>query len=80
MQNDVTPHSPIRQYRADNGNLSLQAFGELFSPPVHASTVLQWERGRLTAKRAIEIEGVTGISRVSLLPEIFALPVREPAE
>lgn len=52
--------------------MSLEAFGALFSPAVHASTVLQWQRGRVTAERAVEIERITGIPRASLRPDIFA--------
>lgn len=51
--------------------MSLEAFGRLFTPNVDKSTVLRWERGQVTARRAIEIEGVTGISRAEILPDVF---------
>ncbi|WP_246723482.1 hypothetical protein [Rhizobium sp. ARZ01] len=54
--------------------MSLEAFGQLFTPAVDKSTVLRWERGNVTPKRAIEIERVTGISRHVLLPEFFGVP------
>lgn len=62
--------SHITLYRRERG-MSLEAFGALFDPPVYKSTVLRWERGFLTASRAVEIEKVTGIKREKLLPEIF---------
>lgn len=63
--------SQITKYREENKGMSLEAFGKLFTPPVDKSTVLRWELGRITPRRAIEIEGVTGISRSALLPEFF---------
>jgi hypothetical protein len=66
--------SKITKYREDNGGMSLEAFGKLFTPPVDKSTVLRWERGQITPRRAIEVEGVTGISRKALLPEFFGSP------
>ena len=70
--------SPITRYREDNDRMTLEQFGKLFTPPVDKSTVLRWERGQITPGRAIEIEGVVGISRHVLLPEIFGpSPERE---
>ncbi len=63
--------SPISDYRESHDRMSLEAFGKLFDPPVDKSTVLRWEKGQITPARAIEIEGVTGIGRAQLLPEIF---------
>jgi len=63
--------SHITAYRQQNGGMSLEEFGRLFSPPVNKSTVLRWERGFLTAQRAVEIERVVGIPRQKLMPEIF---------
>lgn len=51
--------------------MSLEQFGKLFEPPVDKSTVLRWERGQITPKRAVEIERITGIQRSDLLPEFF---------
>ncbi|NVM41911.1 hypothetical protein HWX16_16405 [Ochrobactrum intermedium] len=63
--------SEITKYREENDRMSLEQFGKLFDPPVDKSTVLRWERGQITPRRAIEIEAVTGISRGALLPELF---------
>lgn len=63
--------SEITKYREAHDGMSLEAFGRLFTPPVDKSTVLRWERGQITPRRAIEIEGVTGIPRNVLLPEFF---------
>lgn len=63
--------SPLTKYREENDGMSLEAFGRLFTPNVDKSTVLRWERGQVTARRAIEIEGVTGISRAEILPDVF---------
>lgn len=63
--------SLLTSYRADNGKMSLEQFGSLFTPAVDKSTVLRWERGQVTPKRAIEIERITGISRHELRPDIF---------
>ncbi|NOV15895.1 XRE family transcriptional regulator [Ensifer adhaerens] len=68
----------IALYR-ETHKLTLEAFGLLFDPPVDKSTVSRWERGRLDARRAINIEAVTGIPRQHLLPELFGAPV-EAAE
>lgn len=59
--------------------MSLEQFGKLFTPAVDKSTVLRWERGRLSPERAVEIETVTGISRCLLRPDIFLSSV-EAAE
>lgn len=63
--------SKITKYREDHDGMSLEAFGKLFTPPVDKSTVLRWERGHITPRRAIEIESVTKIPRSELLPEFF---------
>lgn len=63
--------SEITKYREENDRMSLEQFGKLFDPPVDKSTVLRWERGQITPRRAIEIEAATGISRCALLPEFF---------
>ncbi|ASY68869.1 helix-turn-helix domain-containing protein [Sinorhizobium fredii] len=64
--------SAIARYR-EKHELTLKQFGALFG--VDQSTALRWERGlHLNAKKAIEIEAVTGISRHELLPEIFGPP------
>lgn len=63
--------SEITKYREDNDRMSLEQFGKLFTPAVDKSTVLRWERGQITPRRAIEIEAVTGIARNVLLPEFF---------
>lgn len=68
----MTYVSEIAMYRERNGRMSLEAFGQLFSPPVDKSTVLRWERGSITPRRAIEVERVTGIGRHLLLPEFFS--------
>lgn len=71
----MTNHrSAISAYRQAHENMSLEEFGTLFSPPVDKSTVLRWERGRITPERAIEIEAVTGISRAILRPDLFGSP------
>lgn len=49
----------------------MEAFGKLFTPAVDKSTVLRWERGNITPRRAIEIEAVSGIPRHELRPDIF---------
>lgn len=54
--------------------MSLEEFGKLFVPAVDKSTVLRWERGAITPRRAIEIEAVTGIKRHVLVPEFFEVP------
>jgi len=64
--------SKITEYRKSNGQMSLEQFGKLFIPAVDKSTVLRWERGSITPRRAIEIESVTNIPRNLLLPEFFA--------
>lgn len=74
----MTKVSEIAMYRERNGRMSLEAFGQLFSPPVDKSTVLRWQRGNITPRRAIEVARVTGIARHLLLPEFFA--VSEAAE
>lgn len=51
--------------------MSMEAFGKLFTPAVDKSTVLRWERGNITPRRAIEIEAVSGIPRHELRPDIF---------
>jgi hypothetical protein len=71
--------SPISEYREARDRMSLEQFGKLFTPSVDKSTVLRWERGQITPRRAIEIEAVTGISRNNLLPEFFAAPTSEQA-
>jgi hypothetical protein len=63
--------SPIANYRECHEFMTLEEFGRLFSPPVDKSTVLRWERGKITAERAVQIETVTGIPRSSLRPDIF---------
>ncbi|MBZ7921635.1 helix-turn-helix domain-containing protein [Ensifer adhaerens] len=64
--------SPIARYREEH-ELTLKEFGALFD--VDQSTALRWERGlHLSAKKAIEIEAKTGISRHALLPDIFGPP------
>lgn len=63
--------SKITEYRADKGGMSLEKFGLLFTPPVDKSTVMRWELGKITPRRAVEIEAVTGIRRHELLPEFF---------
>jgi hypothetical protein len=63
--------SEIARYREDHNRMSLEEFGKLFTPAVDKSTVLRWERGNITPRRAIEIEAVTGIKRHVLLPEFF---------
>lgn len=76
----VRQKSEITKYREENDRMSLEQFGKLFTPAVDKSTVLRWERGQITPRRAIEIEGVTGISRNRLLPDFFGEPVTEAAE
>lgn len=66
--------SAITEFREARDGMTLEAFGKLFDPPVNKSTVMRWELGQLTPKRAIEIERVTGIRRADLMPEIFAVP------
>lgn len=66
--------SEIAKFRARNDQMSLEAFGQLFTPPVDKSTVLRWERGQITPRRAIEVERITGIARNLLLPELFTTP------
>jgi hypothetical protein len=65
--------SEITKYREDRDRMSLEEFGRLFTPPVDKSTVMRWERGNITPRRAIEIESVTGIGRHVLLPEFFGI-------
>lgn len=72
--------SPITRYRETNGRMSLEQFGKLATPSVDKSTVLRWERGQITPRRAIEVEQITGISRHDLRPDIFGpAPVSEHA-
>jgi hypothetical protein len=66
--------SPISLYREEHDRMSLEQFGKLFSPPVDKSTVLRWERGQISPRRAIEVEAVIGVSRATLLPEVFSIP------
>lgn len=70
--------SPITKYREENGidgkAMSLETFGKLFTPAVDKSTVMRWERGNITPRRAIEIEQVTRIKRHELMPEFFGAP------
>lgn len=67
--------SPITKYREENGidgkAMSLETFGKLFTPAVDKSTVMRWERGNVSPRRAIEIEQTTGIRRSDLLPQFF---------
>lgn len=63
--------SPIRKFRKENGNMSLEAFGKLLKPAVDKSTVLRWEKGQLPFWRVLEIEKVTGIDRRKLAPKMF---------
>ena len=63
--------SQITKYREEHDRMTLEEFGKLFTPAVDKSTVLRWERGQITPRRAIEIEAVTGISRHVLLPDVF---------
>lgn len=67
--------SPITTYREENGKdgkaMSLETFGKLFTPAVDKSTVMRWERGSVSPRRAIEIEQITGIRRCALLPQFF---------
>lgn len=70
----MSKKSAITQYREDHDRMSLEEFGRLFEPAVDKSTVLRWERGHITPKRAIEVESVTGIPRAAILPEIFVIP------
>lgn len=72
--------SPITEYREEHDRMSLEAFGKLFTPAVDKSTVLRWERGQITPRRAIEIENVAGISRNKLVPDFFGASVSEAAE
>lgn len=72
--------SELTKYREDHDRMSLEQFGKLFTPAVDKSTVLRWERGQITPRRAIEIESVTGISRGVLLPDFFGVPATEAAE
>lgn len=69
--------SAITKYREENGidgkAMSLETFGKLFTPAVDKSTVMRWERGNITPRRAIEIEQVTGLKRHELLPEFFSV-------
>jgi len=65
------PESPITGYRREH-NLTLEAFGALFEPAVHNSSVLRWERGDVSGERALLIEKVTGIRREDLCPLLFA--------
>lgn len=71
--------SQITKFREERDRMSLEQFGKLFTPAVDKSTVLRWERGQITPRRAIEIESVTGISRNALMPEFFGA-VTEAAE
>jgi hypothetical protein len=76
----MTNHpSAIATYRQAHDNMTLEAFGKLFDPPVDKATVLRWERGRITAERAVEVEAVTGIPRVKMRPDLFTVP-KEAAE
>jgi len=70
--NGMEHKSEITKYREKHDRMSLEQFGKLFTPAVDKSTVLRWERGQITPRRAIEIEGVTGIKRHLLMPEFFA--------
>lgn len=53
--------------------MSLKAFGQLFTPPVHKGTVSRWERFGVPETRLIEIETVSGIPRYMLKPELFGI-------
>lgn len=66
--------SKISKYREAHDRMSLEQFGKLFTPAVDKSTVLRWERGQITPRRAIEIESVTGIPRHMLVPQFFPKP------
>jgi hypothetical protein len=69
--------SAIKAYRDRNDKMSLEAFGAMFSPPVHKTTVMRWEEKQVPAERVLEIEGMTGISRHVLRPDLY--PVEEAA-
>jgi hypothetical protein len=62
--------SAVEKYRREHG-LSMEAFGALFDPPVHKSTVLRWERHGVSDERMKQIEKVTGIPRRKLRPDLF---------
>ncbi|MGZ2472557.1 hypothetical protein ACVI1N_000848 [Sinorhizobium medicae] len=74
----ITP--AIALYREKHDRMTLEEFGKLFRPPVDKSTVLRWERGKITPLRAVMVEQVTGIPRQALLPEVFGPLVSEAAE
>lgn len=70
--------SAITRYR-DEHKLSLEAFGALFDPQVHKSTVLRWEANGVSAERAVHIEMITGIRRQDLRPDLFSFSVGHAA-
>lgn len=63
-----TAFSDFRKSRRD---LTLDAVADLFK--VNRTTILRWEQGvvPIPVKRLDEIEGITGISRKDLRPDIF---------
>lgn len=64
--------SPITKFRRNaEPRMTLEAFGALFSPPLHKASVLRWERDGIPAERVVEVERVTGISRRELRPDLF---------
>lgn len=78
MQLWAMDKSPITTFR-DEKNMTLEAFGKLFDPPVDKSTVLRWEQGGIPLKRLVDIEAATGISRTKLMPDLFEVKRKRKA-
>lgn len=68
----MVTESPITTFRKNaDPRMSMEAFGALFSPALNKATILRWERDGVPAKRVLEVERVTGISRRELRPDLF---------
>ena len=65
--------SPIKAYRIEN-NLRQEDLGAMFDPPFAKSSIHRWETEGVPLERVLDIEKVTGISRVELAPDFFSEP------
>lgn len=60
--------SPLRRHRETQGIL-LDALAEKLG--VNKSTLWRWEEGQVPAERVLQVEGITGISRHVLRPDVY---------
>lgn len=64
--------SPLKSFRKQGRKMSAAAFGKLFSPPYHKTTILRWEKKGVPLDNVVLVEEVTGIPREQLRPDVFA--------